>query len=267
MGRIRTIKPEFFMHYELYQAEAETGLPLRIAFAGLWTQADREGRFKWVPPQLKLGCLPYDDIDFSRVLHALWTRGFIEKYQANGQFFGVIPGFKDHQVINNREKASSLPEPSKSNTLTREPRVDDASVTPLKHAQAEGKGREQDKHTEPYGSEPDGSDESSPDEKTPTVWDLWVSIAGEKSRSLLGKLIKQHGEESVAEAVAQVALKRPADPVSYLTGILRSKAPSLPPESECLDPDNPPPTPPGYVRDWNPNTERWFFSEVRGVTA
>src|SRR5690606_33837028 len=45
------------------------------------------------------------------------------------------------------------------------------------------------------------------------------------------------------------------------------RTPSLPPESECLDPDNPPPTPPGYVRDWNPNTERWFFSEVRGVTC
>ena len=42
MARIRTIKPEFFRHADLYEAERETGLPLRLAFAGLWTAADRE---------------------------------------------------------------------------------------------------------------------------------------------------------------------------------------------------------------------------------
>ena len=33
MARIRTIKPDFFRHYDLYQAEKETGLPVRLAFA------------------------------------------------------------------------------------------------------------------------------------------------------------------------------------------------------------------------------------------
>ena len=47
MARIRTIKPEFFRHEALYEAEHETGLPLRVAYAGLWTAADREGRFQW----------------------------------------------------------------------------------------------------------------------------------------------------------------------------------------------------------------------------
>jgi hypothetical protein len=70
LARIRTIKPEFFRHADLYEAEKETGLPLRLAFAGLWTAADREGRFKWRPRELKLDCLPHDDVDFSRVLDA-----------------------------------------------------------------------------------------------------------------------------------------------------------------------------------------------------
>ena len=142
MARIRTIKPEFFSHWALYEAERDTGLPLRVAFAGLWTQADREGRFRWVPQQLKLGCLPYDDLDFSRVLHALTTRGFIVHYRVNDTDFGAIPGFTRHQVINNRESPSTLPEPNEINTLTREPRVDDACTTPLKHAQGERKGKE-----------------------------------------------------------------------------------------------------------------------------
>ena len=57
MARIRTIKPEFFRHEALFEAEHRAGLPLRLAFAGLWTAADREGRFKWRPRQLKLDVL------------------------------------------------------------------------------------------------------------------------------------------------------------------------------------------------------------------
>lgn len=73
MARIRTIKPEFFRHAGLFDLEQETGLPLRVAFAGLWTAADREGRFAWKPRELKLDCLPFDLVDFSRVLDALST--------------------------------------------------------------------------------------------------------------------------------------------------------------------------------------------------
>lgn len=151
MARIRSIKPEFFRHAELYELERECGLPVRIAFAGLWTCADREGRFRWKPRELKLDCLPHDDLDFSRVLDALITRGFIVRYAVDGVEYGYIPSWHDHQVINNRESASKLPSPEnaeESNTPTREPReplrVTHAPSTPLKHAQGEveGKGRE-----------------------------------------------------------------------------------------------------------------------------
>ena len=60
MARIRTIKPEFYRHHDLFLAEKESGLPLRLAFSGLWLCADKEGRFKWNPNQLKLDELPYD---------------------------------------------------------------------------------------------------------------------------------------------------------------------------------------------------------------
>jgi hypothetical protein len=146
MARIRTIKPEFFRHEELFEAERATKMPLRVAYAGLWTAADREGRFRWKPRQLKLDCLPFDEIDFSRVLDALETRGFIVKYECDGEVYGFIPSWASHQIINNRESSSILPAPEesaiKSNTSTRDQRVDDASVTPLKHASGEGKGKE-----------------------------------------------------------------------------------------------------------------------------
>lgn len=129
MGRIRTIKPEFFINEELFDLEQETGLPIRVAFAGLWCQADREGRFKWKPRTLKATILPHDDVDFSRVLHALTTRGFVQKYTVESVDFGVIPGFARHQVINNKERASDLPKPTENKDLTREPRVSNAKST------------------------------------------------------------------------------------------------------------------------------------------
>src|ERR1700743_2000190 len=99
MARIRTVKPEFFRHYDLFIAEEQTELPLRLAFSGLWTVADKEGRFKYLPPQLKLEVLPYDKVDFDCVLKALDKYGFIEIYEVDGKRYAHIPTFKEHQRI------------------------------------------------------------------------------------------------------------------------------------------------------------------------
>lgn len=176
MARIRTIKPDFFRHEGLYEAEQETGLPLRVAFAGLWTACDREGRFEWRPKQLKLDCLPYDQTDFSRVLDALATRGFVVKYASGTDEYGYIPSWRRHQVINNRESASTIPKPSEIKELpTRAARVSDASSTRECNYQGEGegkgKGREEhhtvDLETAP-GSTPCGVVPPDGGEATPT---------------------------------------------------------------------------------------------------
>lgn len=132
MARIRTVKPELFKHEELFELEKTSKLPIRISFIGLFTCCDREGRFKWRPRSLKLDVIPYDDCDFSRVLDALMTRGFVVKYEVNGEEFGHIPSFNKHQVINNRESESELPNPSTGLILdassTREARDDHAPL-------------------------------------------------------------------------------------------------------------------------------------------
>jgi len=133
MARIRTIKPDFFRHSGLYRAELECGLPIRLAFAGLWTACDREGRFKWSPDELKLDCLPYDDVDFTAVLFALEEHGFVQRYEVDGRAYGLVPSFKEHQVINVREAQSRIPAPVITHKRT---------VTHV-HAHGEGKGREE----------------------------------------------------------------------------------------------------------------------------
>jgi hypothetical protein len=150
MPRIRTVKPELGKHEGLFEAEQETGFPLRFTWAMFPTACDREGRFRWRPRALKSDILPYDDLDFARVLDALLTRAYLLKYRVGHEWYGAIPTFSKHQVINNRESESSLPSvvgadeviDYRSTTSTRDERVDHASATPLRQVQGERKGRE-----------------------------------------------------------------------------------------------------------------------------
>jgi hypothetical protein len=111
MARARFTKPEFYKHGDLFDAERSSGLPLRLAFAGLWTQCDRAGRFVWKPRELKLDVLPYDDVDFADVLDALERHGFLRSYVVDGKRYGVIPSLVDHQPFHKNEPASKLPKP------------------------------------------------------------------------------------------------------------------------------------------------------------
>lgn len=149
-SRIRTVKPELFRHEGLFEAEQESGLPLRLAFIGLFTVCDRDGIFRWQPRQIKLDVMPYDSHDFSRVLDALMTRGFIRRYACGSEEYGVIPTFLRHQVINNREKNSVYPRIDEADKVygnensdlpTEEARVIDASATRHGNVQGEGKGK------------------------------------------------------------------------------------------------------------------------------
>jgi hypothetical protein len=109
--RIRSVKPEFFRHSGLFTLEQQTRLPIRLAFEGLWIVADREGRFRWKPEDLKHDVLPYDEVDFGTVMEELRRAGFIVQYEADGKVYGYIPTWKEHQVVNHREGASKLPDP------------------------------------------------------------------------------------------------------------------------------------------------------------
>ena len=111
MARIRTVKPELFKHEVLFDLEIETQLPIRLAWIGLFTIADREGRFKWRPRAIKAEIMPYDDVEFEEILLALVAAGFINRYMVGDTEYAEIPTFGDHQVINARESQSNLPSP------------------------------------------------------------------------------------------------------------------------------------------------------------
>lgn len=141
MARIRTIKPNFFTSEDIVRLS-----PLaRLLYIATWMEADREGRMAWRPGTLKLRYLPGDDCDVLTLAQELIDAGLIVLYEADGTNLACIPTFTRHQVINNRETPSSLPEPP-SELLTRAARVtrasptrDDATGTPLVGKEGNGK--------------------------------------------------------------------------------------------------------------------------------
>lgn len=139
MARIRSVKPEFFQHEAIFEAERSSGLPLRLAYIGLWTQADRRGCFRWKPRELKLNVLPWDEIDFGAVLDALLSAGFVARYEVDGFAYGWIPSFTKHQVFNLKEKPSgSIPNPP----VSVPEQCQNGAATVLTRMDREGKGRE-----------------------------------------------------------------------------------------------------------------------------
>lgn len=212
MGRIRTVKPELFAHEDLFELERETGLPLRVAFIGLFTCADREGRFKWRPRTLKLAVLPHDDLDFSRVLDALLTRGFLVRYACeSGEEIGLIPTFTKHQVINNREMPSDLPAPPadldltglSTRTPTRESRVDHASTTRAQGKGKEGKGKMRgERVTREPASSPRGapiSPKGSPE--FDRFWAVWPSTDRKVAKAKCLERWRKANLDSVADRI------------------------------------------------------------------
>jgi uncharacterized protein YdaU (DUF1376 family) len=64
----------------------------------------------------------------------------------------------------------------------------------------------------PAPQQPSGQD--PPDPKK-ALWDLGVSMLGEKNRSVIGAACKRVGDTRVAEVLAQMAADRKADPLSW----------------------------------------------------
>jgi len=214
MARIRTVKPDLFKHEDLFDAEREEGLPLRLAFIGLFTVADREGRFKWKPRTLKTDVMPHDDVDFSRVLDALLTRGWLVKYTFQGEEFGCIPTFSRHQVINNRESPSELPSPEEGSIQNNNIDASGTRESRESHAtRGEGKGREG------KGKEGGSADAARPpatvekrEAKTAATWAAYSQayllrygsepVRNAKVNSLLGQLVDRIGADEAPEVAA-----------------------------------------------------------------
>ena len=107
MSRTRRINPGFFKNEQL----AELPALARIAFIGLWTEADREGKVNDRQKRLKSLILPYDKCDFNKYLQLLHDSGFITRYEIEGIPYIIINNFLRYQKPSPRENPSIIPDP------------------------------------------------------------------------------------------------------------------------------------------------------------
>lgn len=116
--RIRTVKPDLHKNEVLAAIEQELKIRhLRLFFIALFHIADAEGRFPFRPRQIKLHCLPYDDIDVAQYLLVLANYGYLIMYVYRDPVSGTeeeylqIVGWHQHQSINAKEPESEIPSP------------------------------------------------------------------------------------------------------------------------------------------------------------
>ncbi len=115
MGRIRTIKPGFFRSKSLSRCSLEA----RITFAGLWTEADDQGRGDATARLLATALWPWDnptDEEIDEWLQELADTGHIVLYpHRDGRLFQVLR-WTEHQAAAYRRGVSELPPPPEKPT-------------------------------------------------------------------------------------------------------------------------------------------------------
>lgn len=126
MSRSRNIKPGFFKN------EVLVGLPFefRLLFIGLWTVADRAGRFEDRPIKIKMEIFPADNVDVDEGLNSLHEGGFITRYVVDGVKYCQIEAWSKHQNPHIKEAASLIPQQVKPGASTmQEPFEPDSSTS------------------------------------------------------------------------------------------------------------------------------------------
>jgi hypothetical protein len=127
MARIRYLKPEFFLDEDIgYLTVTE-----RLAYSGLWCQADRMGRLEDRPRLLKAQIFPYDNLDMEPILVILASpkqtnpdEPFILRYEVKGQKYIQILKFLEHQKPHHTERKSSIPPPPNRESTVKQPLID-----------------------------------------------------------------------------------------------------------------------------------------------
>ena len=108
MPRTRLINPEFFLHEGLGRCSAHA----RLLFVALWTQADREGRLRWLPLRIHGETFPHEPTANVPALAAeLVEAGSLQLYESGGRAFALVSNFTRWQSPHRNETASKIPDP------------------------------------------------------------------------------------------------------------------------------------------------------------
>jgi hypothetical protein len=107
VSRARNIKPGFFKNEDLADLDCHT----RLLFIGLWTIADRAGRFENRPRKIKAEIFPYEQVNVESCMDQLCAKQFLTMYEVDGGQFVEIANWLRHQTPHHKEVDSVIPAP------------------------------------------------------------------------------------------------------------------------------------------------------------
>lgn len=107
--RARNIKPDFFRDAEL----AEVSIEARYLFIGLWCLADRQGKLKDNPKQIRFEVFPETKTkdDINTLLNSLQDHHLITRYEIEKVRYIKVINFLKHQSPHHTEMQSKYPDP------------------------------------------------------------------------------------------------------------------------------------------------------------
>lgn len=106
MARSRNIKPGFFKNELLASLDPYA----RLLFIGLWTYADKSGRFEVRLEKIKGEIFPYEQIMLDSCMADLWDKQFLTFYESGGKHFAQVNNWHRHQSPHHKEVNSEIPE-------------------------------------------------------------------------------------------------------------------------------------------------------------
>lgn len=285
MGRIRTIKPDFFRSRSL----ARCSLRARLTYAGLWCEADDAGRGVADPRLLKGVIWPLDDditpADIRADLIELADTAHIIIFAAEGDVYFQVSKWQKHQSAAYRRGDSKHPAPPE-NEPPPDPRTilhDSSCKEVQENAAGHGDGckevlyrKGEDAPGDPVSAAPPVDKSKSSSSSFEDTVDLYVRIVADFPRNVgkdsswrrgvANNCRREHGAD-IRERLANGGT--PVGIAERLAGVKLEQAASPPPPAD--EPPHDPDCPggcegEGWVR-WTDDTHRGYAKPCDGTTA
>lgn len=231
MSRIRTTKPEFYTSEQVMNLS----IPARYGFQGMWPFCDDGGNHPASARTLKAEIFPSDEITADQVqalVDEMIAQGLVVVYEVAGKQYWHVTGWH-HQRI----EKPTFKHPKFEESLQINPRaVADKSPNPPRalYPVLEGSGKEGNgEDSVPAGTGNAGA-LPSPSMTDSQIWDAAIELLsksgmGEKeARTFLGKLLRDHGNPALHEAVRAAIAEQPVDPRAYLRKVCGNKRGAAP---------------------------------------
>lgn len=216
--RARNLKPGFFVNSQLVQCEAFA----RLLFAGLWCEADREGRLRDDPLSLKMKILPGDNCNIDALLQQLHDRELIVRYSVDGKRYIQINTFLVHQKPHIKEVSSTIPSPDEQDLHQPRLNPDQGEFSPIRPSSLNPESPIPLTPTTVGG----GKRKSYPDDFE-DFWKIYPKNGASKSESLKSydKALKETDHATIIRAVPAYAeyLSRTDTTVAHATTWLSKK--------------------------------------------